>query len=142
MRCHTAPAAVRPREHGVCTPPKALALEITQGPGAQVYHQLAEGQGIVLHGPSPHAVKDFSLAHLPGAYRRLVTRPGCPSFQLLRYWDPSTDLARTDLAALEGRGAQPLQCQRLDMQGARRAAWRHDAWAFRGFRGLGFTPKP
>ena len=86
-----------------------------------MYHQLAEGQGIALHGPSPHAVKDFSLAHLAGAYRRLVTRPGCLSFQLLRYWDPSADLARTDLDALGDRGAEPLQCQRLDMQGARRA---------------------
>ena len=46
-----------------------------------------------------------------------MVRPASPSFQLLRYWDPQADLAHTDLDLLEGRGAQPLQCQRLDMQG-------------------------
>ena len=35
----------------------------------QVYHRLAKEQGIDLQGPAPHAVKDFSLSQLPGAYR-------------------------------------------------------------------------
>ena len=47
---------------------------------------------------------------------RLLVRPGDLQSQLLRYWDPDTDLAATDLERLEGT-SRTLQCQPLDVHG-------------------------
>jgi len=67
----------------------------------QVYEDLAAKDAISLDS-APHGVRDFSLAALPGGYRRLLHRPRDLNWRLLRYSDPDAPLALSTLDRLIG----------------------------------------
>jgi hypothetical protein len=67
----------------------------------QVYKQHAAQDGVQLDG-APHNVREFSLAGLPGGYRRLLHRPADLRWRLLAYTDADAPLAATDLDRLQG----------------------------------------
>lgn len=67
----------------------------------QVYADLAAKDAIALDS-APHKVRDFSMAALPGGYRRLLHRPRDLNWRLLRYSDPNAPLALSTLDRLTG----------------------------------------
>ncbi|CAL8462051.1 g1582 [Coccomyxa elongata] len=75
---------------------------------AQVYRDLAAEDGIPLDS-TPHGVRDFSLAALPGGYRRLLHRPRDLNWRLLRYSDPDAPLAHSTLDRLSGAPPPSVQ---------------------------------
>ena len=78
---------------------RALPLSVDW---AQVYTDLAAKDGISLTS-APHKHRDFSLASMPGDYRRVLFRPSDLAWRLLAYSDPDEPLTQTDLEREEGR---------------------------------------
>ncbi|KNA14158.1 hypothetical protein SOVF_110110 isoform B [Spinacia oleracea] len=66
---------------------------------ADVYHDLAKKDNISLS-ESVHNVKEFSITSMSGGYRRVFQKPIDFVWEVLKYKDPSTPLADTDLDIL------------------------------------------
>ena len=93
-------------------------------PAEQVYHEMCAQDGLSLTQPAAHKVREYSLASLPGAYRRLLIRPKDLSWQLLQYQDADTPLAITELDKAAAGDAQvtDLACKPVVAGGQAHAA--------------------
>lgn len=69
---------------------------------SKVYSDLSEKDGVPLDSVA-HGVKQLSLSTYGGVYRHVTFRPRDLEFEILKYDDPSAELASTDLEALEGK---------------------------------------
>jgi len=67
---------------------------------AEAFRRIAKADGVDLEAPQ-HGERDFSLAGLPGAYRKLVHVPADLEWKFLRYEDDTVDLIETDVEQLE-----------------------------------------
>jgi tRNA pseudouridine13 synthase len=73
---------------------------------AEAFRRIAKADGVDLEAPQ-HGERDFSLAGLPGAYRKLVHIPADLEWKFLRYEDDTADLIETDVELLEKAGQSP-----------------------------------
>ncbi|KAI5081200.1 hypothetical protein GOP47_0004383 [Adiantum capillus-veneris] len=62
---------------------------------ASTYEELARKDSIDLY-QSSHNVKDFSILHLPGSYRRLIQKAQELDWKILKYDNHTQDLGETD----------------------------------------------
>ena len=73
---------------------------------AEAFRRIAEADGVDLEA-AQHGERDFSLAGLPGAYRKLVHVPADLKWKFLRYEEDAADLVETDVELLEKAGRTP-----------------------------------
>ena len=66
----------------------------------QVYEQAAQTMGISLDSCS-HQVREFSLMHLSGDYRRMLLKPSGFAARVIPYQHPDEELATTELSKWE-----------------------------------------
>ncbi|XP_051146896.1 multisubstrate pseudouridine synthase 7 isoform X1 [Andrographis paniculata] len=81
------------------------------------YHDLAEKDGVSLTN-SIHKSKDFSLASMTGAYRRVFQKPKDFEWELLSYTDSNKPLADTDLDIIVNSSAA-ISCEGSNHEGSK-----------------------
>jgi tRNA pseudouridine13 synthase len=64
-----------------------------------MYDDMCKADGVQLVGHA-HAVREYSLGFLTGAYRRLIIKPDKIDFSFVRYSDPRADLTETDMVRI------------------------------------------
>ncbi|GBG83207.1 hypothetical protein CBR_g36821 [Chara braunii] len=72
---------------------------------ADIYTEMSKKDGINLTSSS-HKVKDFSIMHLAGGYRKLIQKPQEFSWEILKYEDMNDTLAETDLDRIAKAGGE------------------------------------
>jgi tRNA pseudouridine13 synthase len=68
---------------------------------AQIYEKLMKKDGLSMTS-SPHKIRDFSHAAIPGGYRHVLCKPTDLEYSVLRYDDKETELSQTDADVLNG----------------------------------------
>ena len=88
-----------------------------------MYHDTCAAAGLSLSEAAAHGVREYFLADMPGAYRRLVIQPQELSWQLLQYTDPDANLAVTELDRAMGNEACAAACSPVDPGKLHQLCW-------------------